>query len=504
MNLLETRGLTKSFFGIRVLHGLDLALAPGEVLGLVGENGSGKSTSMNIVGGLLPPDTGTMALAGQPYQPRTPRDSQRAGIAFIHQELNLFPNLSIEDNLNLASFPLRWGVLPLIDRGKGRQAARRLLEQVNLTLSPATSVSALSPGEKQLVEIAKALGRSARVMIFDEPTTSLTAHETERLFGIIAKLKARGLGLIYISHILKDVLRLCDRVLVLRDGAMVGGGPARELTEERIITLMVGRKIEQIFPPRTTTPTNRVAVELRGVSQPGIVRDVSLRLHAGEVLGLSGLLGSGRSELAQIIFGLAPRQRGEMVVAGQPLPSSPQAAMGAGLAFLTEDRRAEGLLGQAALLPNVALPSLRDFSTKPLLALQAPRLRAAVETVAAAVQVRGAALDHPTVLSLSGGNQQKVVLAKWLLRAPKVFLLDEPTRGIDVGAKFEIYKIINELAANGTGVLLISSEIEELIGMCDRILVMRRGEVSAEFARDSFDRETILRAAMQEAERVVA
>ncbi len=499
MPLLEARGLQKSFSGVRVLHGLDLTLEPGRVLGLVGENGSGKSTSMNILGGVFPPDGGTITLLGAPYAPRSPRDAHRAGLAFIHQELNYFPNLSIEENLFIASFP-RWGsFLPLIHRRRVREQTRALLAEVDLALRPATPMAALSQGEKQLVEIAKALGGDARIIIFDEPTTSLTSRESERLFALIRRLRARGIAMIYISHVLNDVLRLCDDVTVLRDGAMVGHCPAAEMTVERMITLMVGRTIDQLFPARPAAPTpGTPLLEVRGVSQPGMVRDVSFTLHRGEVLGLSGLLGSGRSELAQILFGLAPHAAGEIVLDGRALRPTPARAMRAGLAFLTEDRRVEGLLDVAPIAENVALPSLREFAAPGTGLLRRRPLGEAVGQVARDTRVRAADLHHQPVRSLSGGNQQKVVLAKWLLRAPKVFILDEPTRGIDVGAKVEIYQIINRLVAEGAGILLISSELEELVGMCDRILVMSRGELSGEFRAGNFERESLLRAAMRQ------
>jgi ribose transport system ATP-binding protein len=504
-DLLRVEGLHKSFFGVRVLHDVGFTLRAGQVLGLVGENGSGKSTTMNIIGGVLASDVGTMLLDGHDYRPRNPREAEARGIAFIHQELNLFRNLSVAENLFIAKFPRRLRALPLIDRGAVGRRAAELLRAVDLDVPPATPLSRLSQGERQLVEIAKALGAKARVIIFDEPTTSLTTRETERLFEIIARLRAQGIAIIYISHILGDVLRLCDDIVVLRDGRVVGQAPRAEMTAERMISLMVGRTLDQIFPPRAPAVRTAPVLEVRGLSQRGMVRDIGFTLHAGEVLGISGLMGAGRSELARILFGLDPHESGEIRIAGAPVPApSPAACMARGMAFLTEDRRAEGLMMEAPIADNIALASLPAFGAGWMRLIERTRLGEAVERVSASVRINARDLERTLVKNLSGGNQQKAVIGKWLLHQPRVFMLDEPTRGIDVGAKYEVYKIINQLAAEGTGVLLISSEIEELTGMCDRILVMAQGEIRATFDRAAFDREAILRAAMWHGMQAVA
>jgi ribose transport system ATP-binding protein len=496
--LLRIEGLTKSFFGVRVLHEVALSLAPGEVLGLVGENGSGKSTTMNILGGVHQPDSGRMTLAGEPYAPRSPRDAEAAGIAFIHQELNLFKNLSVEENLFIGGFPRLVPGLPFIDRRKVRARAREMLAAVDLDVPPGTPLSRLSQGERQLVEIAKALGADARIVIFDEPTTSLTARESRRLFELIGRLRARGIAVIYISHILSDVMALCDSVTVLRDGRVVGQAPVAEMSVDRLIALMVGRTIDQIYPPRDTVPGDGTPVlEVEALTQPGIVKDVSFAVRPGEVLGVSGLMGSGRSETARILFGLDPYASGTIRVDGKPLERpTPQAAMERGIAFLTEDRRLEGLLMDGPIADNIGLPSLPDFSARFARLIERPRLGERVEAVGREVQVNARDFARTLAKNLSGGNQQKVVIGKWLLRGPRLFILDEPTRGIDVGAKYEVYKLVNRLAAQGAGVLMISSEIEELIGMCDRIMVMSHGEVRGFFERERFDREAIMRAAM--------
>jgi ribose transport system ATP-binding protein len=496
--LLKVSGLNKSFFGVQVLRDVRLELRRGAVLGVVGENGSGKSTTMNIIGGVLPKDSGHVEFAGEVVAPTSSRDALALGIAFIHQELSLFPNLSVEENLFLDHFPRRSGRLPLIDRRRLREEAKKAIELIDLHVSPTTPVMRLPQGERQLVEIAKALSRQARLIIFDEPTTSLTARETERLFGIIDRLRAQGISIIYISHILGDVMRLCDDIAVLRDGQVVGSGPRTDFTIERLVTLMVGRTIDRLFPEREPISLpNRAALTVRNVSQPGIVKDVSFSLKPGEVLGVSGLMGSGRSELARILFGLDPYAQGEIRVGDTRLPPlAPRAAMERGVAFLTEDRRGEGLMMEAPIADNIVLPSLRERSSGFLRWLKPAELGEAARGMAERVRVNAKAIDRTAVRTLSGGNQQKVVIAKWLLRAPSIFILDEPTRGIDVGAKYEVYKIINQMVAAGAAILFISSEIEELIGMADRIMVMGRGEVRGFFNRADFDRETLMSAAL--------
>ena len=496
--LLQFNAITKSFSGTPVLKQVSFNLDPGQTLGLVGENGAGKSTLMNVLGGNVQPDAGSMRLAGEPYAPRHPDDAAQRGIAFVHQELNLFPNLTISENLLLRGFPRRgFGGVFWIDRHAARKRGAELLAQVGLTVPPDTLVERLSAGERQLVEVAKAISNEARIIILDEPTTSLTARETERLFQLLHFLRARGVSMIYISHNIGDVQRLCDRIVVLRDGEVAGAGAKAELDLEAIVSLMVGRSISQMFPPRSAAPTTAVVLEVKGVSQPGVVRSISFKLHRGEVLGLAGLMGSGRSELARILFGLDPFARGEILVGGRPrLPGGPRSSIQQGLAFLTEDRREEGLCLEASIAENMLLVSLPKLATTPLKLLNPTAQRGAIARIRQAIRLTSSARDEQPVKTLSGGNQQKVVLAKWLLAKPSVFILDEPTRGIDVGAKVEVYQLINQLAAEGAGVLVISSELEELIGICDRIMVMSQGEIRDEIPRTEFDRERILRSAL--------
>lgn len=496
--LLRIRNLNKSFFGVRVLRDVGFELKRAKVLGLVGENGSGKSTTMNILGGILQKDAGSIELDGKEISPQNSSEAQALGIAFIHQELSLFPNLSIEENIFLDHFPLISRHLPFIDRRRMREQARNALKLVDLNVSPRTLVSRLPQGERQLVEIVKAITREARLIIFDEPTTSLTSREAERLFSIIERLRSQGISIIYISHILGDVMKLCDDIVVLRDGQVVAAEPRQNLQVEQLITLMVGRTIDQLFPSRPPNPpSSRSVLSVKSVSQPGIVKDISFDLHAGEVLGVSGLMGSGRSELARIIFGLDDYTSGDIFVDGARLRNlRPREAMARGIAFLTEDRRGEGLMMEASISDNIVLPSLPSYASGAANFIHPPQLGQLAQQMAERVQINTRSVERTLARTLSGGNQQKVVIAKWLLRQPSIFILDEPTRGIDVGAKYEVYKIVNEMVSGGAAVLFISSEIEELIGMADRIMVIGRGEVRGFYDRQDFNRETLMSAAL--------
>lgn len=501
-SFLQFDGIEKSFFGVSVLRGISFTVERGQVLGLVGENGAGKSTLMNILGGVLRAEAGTMRLNGNVFKPKNPADAMRHGIAFIHQELNLFANLSVAENLFINDFPQRrWAGFSVIDRRTMRKKASALLATLELDFSPDTIVENLAPGERQMIEIAKALSAAAQIIIFDEPTTSLTARETAKLFALIERLRTAGIAMIYISHALSEVMQLCDRVVVLRDGVVVGTGAKTDFTIDQMITLMVGRKLNQLFPVRTAQPSAEIALAVRDLSQPGIVKDISFTLHKGEVLGVSGLMGSGRTELGRILFGLDPFSQGEIVIHGEKLSAASarqniQQRINHGLAFLTEDRRTEGLMMEASIADNIALAALPSFLSTGTM-IDRTRLQTALTNIAETVQLRSANMQQQRVKQLSGGNQQKAVLAKWLLTAPQIFILDEPTRGIDVGAKYEIYRLINELAERGASVLLISSEIEELIGMCDRLLVMRQGEITDCIGREDFAQERILRGALQ-------
>ena len=449
---------------------------------------------MNMVGGVVTPTSGTMSWRGTPYAPASPADATARGIAFIHQELNLFTNLSIAENVFIDGFPRRFG---LIDRPLIADTTRALLKRLDLDHPPSAIVGELAPGERQLVEIAKALHRSADLIIFDEPTTSLTPRETARLFDVIARLKAEGRTVIYISHILGDVGRLCDTVAVLRDGRLVDTGATADFPIPRMIRSMIGRDLSGLFPARTATPKPEVILKAEALTQPGVMENVSFEVHAGEILGLFGLMGSGRSELARALFGLDPLASGTITLAGTPLTGPPAARIAQGLAFVTENRREEGLLMEAPVADNLSLAAVRDFGRGPLALLDGDAHAQATERARTELGIRAANIARQPVKALSGGNQQKVVIGKWLMKDPRLFILDEPTRGVDVGAKYEIYALADRLAASGGGVLFISSELEEIMGMCDRILVMSRGEIVATIA-PPFDRAPILAAAFRE------
>jgi ribose transport system ATP-binding protein len=496
--ILQFQGIDKAFFGVPVLKGIDLDIERGTTLGLVGENGAGKSTLMNILGGVVPATAGSMLLDGEDYVPHDPKVAEQAGIAFIHQELNLFTNLSIAENFFISDFP-RVGGLPLLDRRDLNRRARDFLALVDLEVSPDMRVERLAPGERQLVEVAKALSMDARIIIFDEPTTSLTARETERLFELIGRLHADGKTIVYISHILGDVLRLSDAIAVLRDGSLVTHGPKGDFSIDRMISSMVGRDIESLYPERTSRPSEDLKLEVRNLSKAGISHRIDLKLHRGEILGVFGLMGSGRSELAQIIFGLEDFDEGEVLIDGRPVKQlSPTTNIRGGMAFVTENRREEGLMMEATVADNLSLAALPEYTTRLVKRVRSSSMVAAVKETVEVLSIKVNDAFRNEAKGLSGGNQQKVVLGKWLMTEPSILIIDEPTRGVDVGAKYEIYEIIDRIAARGTAVLFISSEIEELTGMCDRIIVMGQGEILGSFDRGDFDSERILRTAFRE------
>ncbi|WMS41972.1 sugar ABC transporter ATP-binding protein [Acuticoccus sp. MNP-M23] len=493
--LLRLEALSKAYYGVPAVEDVTLDVAQGAVLGLIGENGAGKSTLMNMVGGVLAPSSGQMFWRGEPYAPAGAAAAAARGVAFIHQELNLFLNLSVAENLFVDGFPKKLG---LIDRRAIRERAAELLAALDLHVSPDAAVGDLSPGERQLVEIAKALHRDAALIIFDEPTTSLTPRETTRLFEVIERLRDQGKTIIYISHVLGDVARLCDTVAVLRDGRLIESGKVADFDIPRMIHAMIGRALSGLFPERTARPEADIALKVSGLGQPGVLENVSFDLRRGEILGLFGLMGSGRTELARVLFGLDPAEQGEIVLAGTPLTGSPRARIEAGLAFVTEDRRAEGLMMESPIEDNLALVSISRFGRAPAALIDAEALAEEALETAGRVQLKAGKIDRQPAKSLSGGNQQKVVIGKWLMSGPRVFILDEPTRGVDVGAKYEIYTLADQLAAAGGAVLFISSEIDELMGVCDRILVMSRGEIVGGFDAPPFEQSAILSMAFRE------
>jgi ABC-type sugar transport system ATPase subunit len=462
--LLEMSGITKAFAGVQALRGVNLTLHAGEVLALVGENGAGKSTLMKVLSGAHRPDAGTIRLQGRELRLRDPQDGRRAGIAVIYQEFSLVPALSARANIFLGQERARAGFL-LHDQE--RRHALDVFARLGM------------PAEQQTVEVARALVRDARIVVMDEPTAALSGHEVERLFAIIRELKSRGIGIIYITHRLDEVFALADRIMVLRDGAIVGEWPVGGVTRQELIERMVGRPPSDEFPRRTVRIGEpRFVVE--GLSCGQRVRDVSLQIRRGEVLGVAGLVGAGRTETARAIFGADRRDAGTIALDGRLLDiRSPRDAIRAGIGMLPEDRKAHGLVAPHSAQANFSLPNLAWLSRLGFILRR--REHDAFERHVNDLHIKLAGADQP-VRQLSGGNQQKIVLAKWLACNCEVLLFDEPTRGIDAGARFEIYSLINDLAAHGKAVLMISSELPEILGMADRILVMRAGKITGEIA----------------------
>jgi ribose transport system ATP-binding protein len=497
--LLRADGICKAFPGVQALDDAQITVRRGMLNALLGENGAGKSTLMNILAGVFPPDAGQITFYGQPMKFRNPREAQQAGIAIIFQELNLVPQLSVAENIFLGREPLTR--LGLVDYRQMYADARRLLATLDVDLDPQLPVARLRVGSQQIVEIAKALSFDASVLIMDEPTSALSDHEVESLVRLIGQLKQRGFGIIYITHKLDELPRIADDVTVMRDGRFIAERPFRETSHEEIIRMMVGRERGQQFA-KTALPRDDEVLRVREVSlqHPArphdyVVRDVSFDLRRGEVLGMFGLMGAGRSELLQTIFGLHPRtSSGTVIVAGQSVSiRSPRDAIRAGIALAPEDRKSEGLVLPMSVVENAGLCCLERTSRLGMLQLGAERelVRSYVERL----DVKTPSLDAP-VRNLSGGNQQKVVVSKWLATNPKVLLLDEPTRGIDVNAKREIYELIDELAQSGLGVVFVSSELPELLAIADRILVLAEGRVTAEFRGDEANEERIMAAAL--------
>jgi ribose transport system ATP-binding protein len=503
--LLEMRVITKRFPGVVALAGVSLTLRAGEVLALMGENGAGKSTLMKILGGAQLPDEGEIFIDGRPVVLDGVGEAKRRGIALIHQELMLAPNLDIAANIFLGNERVPNLLMPLRRRELYRRA-EVLLARIGLTLPPRTPVSRLTAGMMQMVEVAKALSLDARVIIMDEPTSSLTAGESAHLFTIIGQLKAAGIGIIYISHRMEEVLTLADRITVLRDGRYVGDLARAQATTDAIVTMMVGRELSgQYFPPRapagvpsappgaatSSAPAATPVLTVEDLCVPGTPAGVSFSVARGEILGFAGLVGSGRTELMESIFGVNPADRGRMILDGKPFaPRRPRDAIRRGVYLAPEDRKRHGLVLPMSIAANTSLPSVGDYNRWGWLDRATERRVAEAEV--ARLRTRTPSIRQ-RVVNLSGGNQQKVVLGKWLAMRPHVLILDEPTRGIDVGAKAEIYRHMAGLAAQGIAIIMVSSDMEEIVGMSDRVVVMHQRRIKGELARGELTQERIAR-----------
>jgi rhamnose transport system ATP-binding protein len=488
--LLQLRDVSKAFGAVRALRGVRLDVAAGEIRALIGENGAGKSTLVKILAGALRPDTGQIHLDGAPVTFDGPAAARAAGIAVIYQEPTLFPDLSVAENIFMGRQPL--GRLRRIDRHALRARAADLFDRLGHHLDPDRPARGLSIADQQLVEIAKALSFDARLLIMDEPTAALSGVEVERLFAVARSLRDGGATVLFISHRFDEVFELCESVTVLRDGAYVATERIADVTVDDLVRQMVGREVSSLYP-KGRTEAGDVVLEVEGLSRHGVFADVDFALRSGEIVALAGLVGAGRSEVVRAIFGIDRYDAGSVRVAGRALrPGSPQAAMDAGLALVPEDRRQQGLVMEMSVERNVTLPRRWSLSRFGLMSRAAER-RSAAEW-AGRFQVRAADLSDP-VSTLSGGNQQKAVLAKWLSTGPRVLIVDEPTRGIDVGTKADVHRMLSELAADGLAVLMVSSELPEVIGMADRVLVMNEGLLVADIPRDRVDEETVMYAA---------
>jgi len=485
----EIDAVTKTFGGTIALDGVTLALTQGEVHALMGENGAGKSTLGKILAGIYSPDRGTLRVGGETMRFASPRDARRAGIGMVHQELACCPDLTVAENLSLGHLPRRSKVF--VDRAAMENTAARLLADVGSSINVREDMRNLSVAQHQLVQIASAVGSGARILIFDEPTSALSEADADRLFMLINRLRDRGVTIIYVSHRMAEVVALCDRISVLRDGRMVGTLQKSEATQDAVVEMMIGRQIKEYFPVHLQTPVGREILRIEHLSSPKRFQDVSFTLGAGEILGVAGLVGAGRSEVATALFGLDPLARGKITMEGRDISrASARERMNVGLGFVPEDRKRYGLALILSCRLNFSLPLLGMLTKGGFL-----RRRFEDSLLAkhfGELGIKKTLFDSETG-SLSGGNQQKIVLAKWLARASRILILDEPTRGVDVGAKAAIHALIDTLAASGKGMLLISSELPEILNLSTRILVMREGRIVGEMLRAEASQETLLR-----------
>ena len=490
--ILAMRNISKSFPGVMALNNVSFSLLAGEVHVLMGENGAGKSTLMKILAGIYPKDHGEIEVDGQLIRGHyTPREALQKGISMIHQELSPIPEMTIAENIYLAREPklLKIG---LVNRKVMHAQAAALFQQLGVELNPKTKMKALSVAQMQMVEIAKAVSYNSKIVIMDEPTSAITDKEVETLFQTIAMIKARGVGVVYISHKMDEIMRVGDRITVLRDGEYVATRPLDEVDKSQIIAMMVGREISSIFPKINVTP-GQVVMSVKGLTSHGAFANISFDLKAGEILGIAGLMGAGRTEVVERLFGVGKIDAGEIHIHGKPVAiTNPMDAIRHGIALVSEDRKKYGLNLKFSVKENISLVKLRDFCVGGVIRKQ--QEIAAVDALIQKIRIKTPSRNQ-TALNLSGGNQQKVVIAKWLLAQPQILIMDEPTRGIDVGAKMEIHGLISALAKEGKAIIMISSELPEIIGMSDRVLVMHEGKMMGMLARHELHQETIMKLA---------
>ena len=492
--LLELRGITKRFPGVLALNGVSLEVRAGEVHALLGENGAGKSTLIKIIAGVHHADAGEIRIDGRPVSVRNPHDAQALGISTIFQEFTLAPDMTVAENIFLGREPLRIRALSIVDRRELIRRTREVLTSLDLQIDPEAAIKHLGVAQQQMVEIAKALSLDARLIIMDEPTATLTSHEIDRLFEAIDRLKRRGVAIVYVSHRLDEVKAIGDRATILRDGAYVGTVPVASTTIDEMIRLMVGRDLKDKFPKVQVEPGDEV-LRVEELTRKGILHGVSLRVRRGEIVGIAGLVGSKRTETARAIFGADPIDSGRIFLHGLPVKvRTPADAIANRIALVPEDRKRHGIFASLSVWENVVISALRHFSRNGVLDLRRARQRA--QASVSSLRVATPDLDK-RVLELSGGNQQKVVIAKWLNTNAELFLFDEPTRGIDVGGKIEVYRLMGELLSRGAAIVMISSELPEILGLSDRILVMRDGRICGEFDRADATEENILNCALR-------
>ncbi len=489
--VLEMQGIVKRYPGVLAVNGGRLELRPNEVHCLVGENGAGKSTMMKILAGAISMDEGSIAISGEPVAIQSPHHAQQLGVSMIYQEFNLCAHMSVAENVFLGREP-RIPRTPLVDWRRLYRETQAIFDRMGVQIDVRKPVSACSVAQQQMVEIAKALSVNARIIVMDEPSATLTDHELEALFALIRDLRAEGIGIIYISHRLDEIFALGDRVTVMRDGEYVITQPVSEVTREDLIRHMVGRELTSEYPKEEfARGPERLRVE--GLTRKGAFRDVSFSLHEGEIVGLTGLVGAGRTEVARAIFGADRIDGGQILLEGAPvLVRSPQDAIRQGIGLLTEDRKSQGLILPMSVRENTTLANLQEVVRG--IFVSRSRERAVTDSYIRELQIRTPSTEQ-TAQNLSGGNQQKVVLAKWLFTQSRVLIFDEPTRGVDVGAKVEIYRLMNDLVRKGVAVLMISSELPEVLGMCDRILVMHEGRIAGELSRAEATQEGVMRLA---------